>query len=79
MAPGLHITHGPRRRWWRPWQRICRCGIGAWPCPVVTMLERHARAVPATRRNEVARVRRTGNVRRLPVAGPSTGRGNRPW
>jgi hypothetical protein len=37
------ISHGGRRRWWCPWSLICRCGMGAWPCPVVTMLEHQAR------------------------------------
>ena len=26
------IEHGPRRLWWAPWRRICRCGRGAYPC-----------------------------------------------
>lgn len=36
-------THGPRRRRWRPWRRICRCGLAAWPCPALAMLHRQAR------------------------------------
>lgn len=42
MMPAHQLTHGPWRRWWRPWDRICRCGVGAWPCPVVVMLARQA-------------------------------------
>jgi hypothetical protein len=37
------LSHGRRRRWWRPWSCLCRCGMGAWPCPVVLMLERQTR------------------------------------
>ena len=40
------IEHGPRRLLLRPWRRICRCGLAAWPCPAVVMLERQARALP---------------------------------
>lgn len=37
-----HIRHGMRRRWWKPWSPICRCGLEAWPCYVVVMLDRQA-------------------------------------
>lgn len=39
------IEHGPRRMRWRPWRRICRCGLGAWPCPAVRMREEQAQMV----------------------------------
>lgn len=32
-----HLTHGPRRPFWRPWATVCRCGLAAWPCYVVKM------------------------------------------
>ncbi len=32
--------HGPRRRWYRPWKVVCRCGLDAYPCVVVRMLGR---------------------------------------
>lgn len=50
--PGMrrppYITHGPRRRWYRPWRRICRCGLDAWPCAPV----RAARVRAAAYRHE---------------------------
>lgn len=38
-----HITHGQCRRWRVFWRKACRCGMDAWPCPVVVMLELQAR------------------------------------
>jgi hypothetical protein len=46
MRRPRQITHGARRLWWRPWEQICRCGLAAWPCPVVVMLERQAQPRP---------------------------------
>lgn len=43
------IEHGPRRRWFRPWGQICRCGLDAWPCPAERMLEQQARMVAEAR------------------------------
>ena len=45
MAP-LHIQHGKRRLPLRPWLVICRCGLAAWPCPVVRIRERQAQPMP---------------------------------
>lgn len=39
---GQHLTHGPRRLVLRPWKRVCRCGLGAWPCYAYLMLRRQA-------------------------------------
>ncbi len=41
-----HLQHGPRRRWFAPWTVICRCGLGAWPCYAVRMLQDQARMQP---------------------------------
>jgi len=35
-------VHKPRRRWWNPLERVCACGLDAWPCPVKIMLDRQA-------------------------------------
>lgn len=32
--------HGPRRRWWWPFNVICRCGMDVHPCPAKRMLDR---------------------------------------
>jgi hypothetical protein len=34
-APAAH--HWRARRWWAPWSFRCSCGIGWWPCPVITL------------------------------------------
>jgi hypothetical protein len=34
------VLHEPVRRWRHPLGRVCACGIGGWPCPVKTMLDR---------------------------------------
>ena len=36
--------HGKRRPWYAPWRVICRCGLGAYPCPAKRMLDRAATA-----------------------------------
>jgi hypothetical protein len=41
-----HIQHGPRRRWFAPWTKVCQCGLGSWPCYAVRMLEAQARMQP---------------------------------
>lgn len=38
------IEHGPRRLRLRPWRRVCRCGLGSWPCYAEQMLRRQAAA-----------------------------------
>ena len=65
MRPAQHaiIVHSPRRLFWRPWQVVCRCGLGAWPCYAVTMLRRQAEMQP---RQEAAGSRRG----RSPVVPP---------
>jgi hypothetical protein len=39
------IEHGPRRLWLRPWKVVCRCGLGAYPCPVVRMRDEQAEMI----------------------------------
>jgi hypothetical protein len=36
------LTHKPRRLLLAPWRSVCACGLGAWPCPALRMLERQA-------------------------------------
>jgi hypothetical protein len=43
------ITHGPCRPWRALWAKACRCGLAAWPCPALVMLERQAADRPALR------------------------------
>lgn len=49
LRAGQYLTHGPRRPLLKPWRRECRCGLGAWPCHALTMLQVQAKgraAVP---------------------------------
>lgn len=32
------IEHSPRRLWWAPWRRTCRCGEPTFPCFVARLL-----------------------------------------
>ncbi|MFI7547193.1 hypothetical protein [Actinoplanes sp. NPDC049599] len=41
-----HIQHGPRRRWFAPWKKVCTCGLGASPCYAVRMLADQVRMQP---------------------------------
>jgi hypothetical protein len=41
--------HGPRRPLLAPWRRICRCGLDAWPCHALLMLQRQAANRPRVR------------------------------
>ena len=61
------IEHGPRRPWWALWQKVCRCGLDAWPCPVVRMLERQAAIRPPGRNGRPGWDRPTANVLRAPL------------
>jgi hypothetical protein len=27
------MRHKPRRLWWKPWSRHCKCGCRWYPCP----------------------------------------------
>lgn len=40
MSKDLWPKHGPRRRWFAPWQVICRCGLDAYPCIVMKTVYR---------------------------------------
>lgn len=55
MARDPYPRHGPRRLWYRPWEVVCRCGLDAYPCIVVLMMER---AEAARRLQEAATARR---------------------
>jgi hypothetical protein len=72
MRPAQHaiIVHSPRRFFWRPWQVVCRCGLGAYPCYAVTMLQRQAAMQP--REGTRARVGRSPVMppRRSPLLTP---------
>lgn len=59
MRPAQHaiIVHSPRRLFWRPWRKVCRCGLGAYPCYAVLMLRRQAAMQP--RQQETAWVGRS--------------------
>lgn len=48
MRPAKHniIVHSPRRLFWRPWRKVCRCGMGPWPCYAVLMRQRQAAMQP---------------------------------
>ena len=50
MHQARHITHGPRRRWLWPWQVICQCGLGAWPCPTLSVSAHAPRRPPVNER-----------------------------
>jgi hypothetical protein len=39
MARHQALTHGPRRRWIKPWRQICRCGSSRYPCAALRQLE----------------------------------------
>jgi hypothetical protein len=60
------VTHEPRRRWRALWRRECRCGLAAWPCPVMVMLIRQARNQLITRDAEKSDW--NGPTRNLPLA-----------
>ncbi len=42
----MRSIHGPRRRWWWPIGRVCRCGLD-WPCIVEQILDRATLDDPA--------------------------------
>jgi hypothetical protein len=52
MRQARHISHGRRRRWLRPWQVICQCALGAWPCPTLSVSARSPRRLPVNERPE---------------------------
>lgn len=60
-----HLIHEPRRLLLTPWRRECWCGLGAWPCPALAMLQRQA-AVALDRQR--ARSTWHAPTGRLPVA-----------
>ena len=61
------IQHGPRRRWWAPWHQVCRCGLDAWPCPVVRMREAQGAARPASRTEQHGWDQPTTHLQRAPL------------
>jgi hypothetical protein len=49
MVTNGWIRHGPRRRWYAPWQVVgCRCGVDAHPCPAVRMRAAQALRIQAS-------------------------------
>ena len=62
-------VHKPRRPWWNPLERVCACGLDAWPCPVKTMLDRSAQAT---------RQRNTGPAWNRPTTSTTTVQPDRP-
>lgn len=44
------FTHRPRRPLLSPWRRVCRCGLGGWPCHAMTMLQHQAAMRPVAAR-----------------------------
>jgi hypothetical protein len=53
MSRDPYPKHGPRRRWFAPWRRICRCGLDAYPCVVMrTVYRERVDAAHAWRRLE---------------------------
>lgn len=55
--------HQARRLLLMPWRRTCRCGLGAWPCPALAILQRQEAWKLGN-----TRPRWAGPTRQLPVA-----------
>ena len=65
MRHPRYPTHEPRRLLLTPWLKVCRCGLGAWPCPALAMLQRQA---AGARRRQQARAIWNGPTGRVPIA-----------